>query len=425
MTEELFTVDADIAIPGLADLVNADSFLVHRGRFLNVDFLADFEETSYRVSIEQGRVIACEKDPLPMRSWAFAVRGSADAWRRFWQPMPEPGFHDIFAMVKRGAFRIEGDLLKLMQNLLYMKEVLAAPRRLAAPERAVKESEGKKTASTVIEPIVGRYLNMSVGGRICRIYFEEAGAGIPLVCLHTAGADGRQFRHLMLDAAVTDHFRVIAFDLPWHGKSNPPEGWHREEYRLTVDAYMETILSFCRALELDKPVVMGCSIGGRIVVKLAIDHATEFCALIGLEANDHHERWADHGWATHQPDIHGSEVSAGVVSGMIAPQSPETGRWESLWYYMQAGPGVFKGDLFPYDFRDELARFEGETCPVYLLTGEYDFTVPPEGTKSAAEQIPGAEVTIMTRLGHFPMSENPAHFRTFLLPVLERIVKGS
>src|SRR5579885_2985358 len=85
-----------------------------------------------------------------------------------------------------------------------------------------------------IDPIVGRYVHVSLDGRAHRIYFEESGRGIPLLCLHTAGADGRQFRHLMTDSAVTDHYRVLAFDLPWHGKSTPPDGWEREEYRLTT-----------------------------------------------------------------------------------------------------------------------------------------------------------------------------------------------
>ena len=47
----------------------------------------------------------------------------------------------------------------------------------------------------VIEPILGRYLHLTLDGRPHRVYFEEAGQGWPLVCLHTAGADGRQFRH--------------------------------------------------------------------------------------------------------------------------------------------------------------------------------------------------------------------------------------
>ncbi|MEC8774077.1 MAG: alpha/beta hydrolase, partial [Pseudomonadota bacterium] len=75
------------------------------------------------------------------------------------------------------------------------------------------------------EAITGRYFTMEVAGKPCRIYVEEAGEGIPLVCLHTAGSDARQYRHLLCDKAITDNYRVIAFDIPWHGKSNPPAGF--------------------------------------------------------------------------------------------------------------------------------------------------------------------------------------------------------
>lgn len=275
-----------------------------------------------------------------------------------------------------------------------------------------------------IDPILGRYLHVSLSGRPHRLYFEEAGQGIPLVCLHTAGADGRQFRHLMTDPGITDHFRVLAFDLPWHGKSTPPEGWQREEYRLTMRGYTEAIRVFCAALELARPVVLGCSIGGRIVLNLAIAHAAEFRALIGLEAADYQSPWYDTIWL-HRPDVHGGEVCAGLVSGMMAPHSPEESRWETLWHYMQSGPGVFKGDLYFYrvdgDLRDRVGGIDTSACPLYLLTGEYDFSCTPEDTMRTARQIAGAEVTIMEQLGHFPMSENPAQFRRYILPVLQRI----
>ena len=39
----------------------------------------------------------------------------------------------------------------------------------------------------------------------------------------------------------------------------------------------------------------------------------------------------------------------------------------------------------------------------------------------AAQQIPGAQVTVMRELGHFPMSENPEQFRRYILPVLDKI----
>ena len=83
---------------------------------------------------------------------------------------------------------------------------------------------------------------MDVAGKPCRIYAEEAGEGIPLICLHTAGSDARQYRHLLCDKTVTDHYRVIAFDMPWHGKSNPPAGFREEEYKLTTDLYKELSL---------------------------------------------------------------------------------------------------------------------------------------------------------------------------------------
>jgi pimeloyl-ACP methyl ester carboxylesterase len=106
--------------------------------------------------------------------------------------------------------------------------------------------------SGAIEPIVGRYVHVGIGGESYRIYFEENGAGIPLVCLHTAGSDGRQWRHLLADEEFAKTFRIIAFDMPWHGKSNPPSSWAGEEYRLTTARYTETIPAFCRALRLER-----------------------------------------------------------------------------------------------------------------------------------------------------------------------------
>ena len=275
-----------------------------------------------------------------------------------------------------------------------------------------------------LEPIIGRYLSLTLQGRLNRIYFEEAGAGIPLVCLHTAGADGRQFRHLMLDQAITSHYRVIAFDMPWHGKSLPPGGWQNEDYNLTTQAYTELVMAFCAALDLDRPVALGCSIGGRIVLNLAIEHAPRFRALIGLEAADYQAPWYDTAWLN-RPDIHGGEVCAALVSGLIAPQGPDVSRHETLWMYKQSGPGVFKGDLHFYrvdgDLRGKTGGIDPRACPLYLLTGEYDFSCTPEDTLRTARGIPGASVTIMKELGHFPMSENPEQFRGYILPVLEAI----
>jgi pimeloyl-ACP methyl ester carboxylesterase len=273
------------------------------------------------------------------------------------------------------------------------------------------------------EPIIGRYLNLRLLDRTHRLYVEEAGKGIPLLCLHTAGSDARQYRGVLNDPRVTDHFRVIAFDMPWHGKSSPPDGWQDEEYKLTSRDYIRMILEVSDALELDKPVVMGCSIGGRICLYLAHQHAARFRAIIGLESSPHVAPYYDVSWL-HRPDVHGGEVCAGVVSGLVAPTAPDNERWETLWHYLQSGPGVFKGDLHFYmvdgDISARVDQIDGRKSNLYLLTGEYDYSCTTEATLDISKRT-GAPATIMKGLGHFPMSEDPSRFVSYLLPVLEQI----
>lgn len=74
--------------------------------------------------------------------------------------------------------------------------------------------------------VKGQYVYVEVDGIEHKVYFEENGQGIPLVCQHTAGADSRQWRDLLEDSNITQNFRVIAYDLPRHGKSDPLMVWN-------------------------------------------------------------------------------------------------------------------------------------------------------------------------------------------------------
>jgi pimeloyl-ACP methyl ester carboxylesterase len=274
--------------------------------------------------------------------------------------------------------------------------------------------------SVEFEPVSGRYVRLQIGGVAHRIYFEESGSGVPLLCLHTAGSDSRQFRDLMNDQSVLDGFRVLTFDLPWHGKSSPPDGWWREPYQLTAQTYIEIVRSIIDALALDQPLVMGCSIGGKAVLYLAANHARQIGGVIGLQSGSRVDPYYDIEWLD-RPDVHGGRVCAGIVSGLMGPHVPEASYWETLWHYMQGGPGVFKGDLHFYRFDDAgtvLGDIDTSVCPVFLLTGEYDYSCTPADTLAVHEAVPGSHLTVMDGLGHFPMSEDYRRFREYLLPVL-------
>lgn len=112
----------------LPDLVNGRAPLVSRGRFFSGEFLVEADAVPVHVKVHEGRIAGVEKGPFRMRAWRFAIRAEAQAWGRFWEAVPQPGYHDVIAMTRLGVARLEGDLQPLMANLRYVKEVLESPR---------------------------------------------------------------------------------------------------------------------------------------------------------------------------------------------------------------------------------------------------------------------------------------------------------
>ena len=273
---------------------------------------------------------------------------------------------------------------------------------------------------TTFEPIVGRYLTVEIPGRPNRVYVETSGTGIPVLCLHTAGADSRQYRHFQTDPDMLEHFEVVAFDLPWHGKSLPPDGWWREEYLLTHDLYVDTVMAVIDALGLVSPIVVGCSMAGSLVIELARLHGARLGGVVGFSGAAKVEgRFGD--WSL-MPDVNSNQVVPTWTYALMAPQSPLAARKEVWWIYSQGGPGIYRGDTYFYSQGLDLRGREGEVdtsvCPVFLYTGEYDFACSSEETEDTVSRIPGARGGWMAEIGHFPMAENYPLCKSYLAPAL-------
>ena len=279
-----------------------------------------------------------------------------------------------------------------------------------------------------LSPVRGGYIYLTIQEHEYRVYYEEAGQGIPLLLMHTAGTDGRLYRHLLEDPDIGRDFRMIAVDLPRHGKSLPPttKEWWKEEYKLTTSFLYDFVLAISDALELDRPVYMGASMGGHLAVDLAIDHPDRFRAVIGLEAGLDTAETAPSkllDWMFH-PRI-GNEMKAALMYTFMSPTSPENLRREVSFIYSQGAPDAFKGDLNYYgaehDVRETAKTIDTDRCAMYILGGEYDWSGTPAVCRALHEAVSGSWYSEMKGLGHFPMSEDPETFKTYILPVLEDI----
>ena len=97
-------------------------------QYLNTSFMISTIENEYLVNIEKGVVKNVEEGPIVMPSYVFKLTAPKNEWIKFLQHIPEPGSHDIIAMLRRKVLKFEGDLHPLMSHLLYFKLLLASLR---------------------------------------------------------------------------------------------------------------------------------------------------------------------------------------------------------------------------------------------------------------------------------------------------------
>ena len=243
---------------------------------------------------------------------------------------------------------------------------------------------------------------------------------------HTAGSHGSQWRHLFERRDITDHFRLIAYDLPFHGKSMPPVGpkWWASEYRLKAGFLRSIPVALAAALGLERPVFMGCSVGGLLALDLALRHPDVIPAVISLEGALEIEGDLETLTGFWHPRV-SNEYKGRLMNGLMSPMSPEAYRKETSQVYSAGWPPAFLGDLYyylvDYDLRETAARIDTSKVGVHILSGEYDASGTAELGQAAHEAIAGSTWALMEGVGHFPMSENPDAFMSYLLPVLKAI----
>jgi len=351
---------------------------------------------------------------------AFTVTLDAGDWEQLLHPDPAPRRQHLVAfLAPRGTGAVDGDHLAYAQHLHLLRRVVEVAReRPAAPRDAAPPRPD-------LSGVRGRYLRVFVPAwGECDVYVESAGAGSPVLLLHTAGADGRQYHGLLSDPRLTERHELIAFDLPWHGRSNPASGARSYDYALTTASYTDCIAAVVEALRLERPpVIVGASMAGAAVLEMTALHPDLVGGAVSCQAGprvgNRHTPWL------RNPRVNQTLHVPEWTYGLMSPQSPEDERDRVWWGYSQGGWGTYERDIAYYsdcwDIDNVAHLFDERTPPVVLMNGHYDYSVPPEATQELLARVPRAVYRDMPDLGHFPHAENPRAFGTHLLAALDHI----
>ncbi|KAL6812196.1 alpha/beta hydrolase fold family protein [Trichoderma camerunense] len=364
------------------------------------------------------------------RPTEFTLAARSEDWKEFFSPTPKPPYQSYWGILRilgsEPGVGILGDAQAFGRSARLWRLFLDTARRHISNSKAPVTNGIGYHEDQEEDSIVGRYiwLDLPIFGRT-KIFYETAGEGPrQILWLHTAGADSREYHDLMNNKSLQERYTMYSFDLPGHGRSYPGQQQLPQGYANDEDTYVEIIHQVIKKLRLHQPIVSGASMAGHVCLAVAI-RAKELGigGVIPVEA-------AAHLPLVQPPYELGGHLNESVINpervcGMIAPTTPEFQKRLIWWIYSSQAAGIFQGDLKFYfrgwDGRGRIEKIDTKLCPVYMLTGEYDYSCSPEVSGEAAAQIPGARFEKMERMGHFPMTENPQEFMVYLNRALEFI----
>lgn len=116
-----------------AERTDGDAEINAHGTYYSCSYMLDMTDQKVIVDMHRGRVEKINVDPQPLDAYDFALRAPAETWRGMGEAVPRPMFHGIWAASFRENLSMEGDLLKLMQNLRCFTRQIEILRETGVP----------------------------------------------------------------------------------------------------------------------------------------------------------------------------------------------------------------------------------------------------------------------------------------------------
>lgn len=264
-------------------------------------------------------------------------------------------------------------------------------------------------------------------------FVQKGKTGPAVVLVHGFGASTYSWRATI--AELSQRYRVYALDMKGFGLTAKPR-----DGRYNAEEYTRHLLNFLDAFRLEKPILIGHSMGGAIATRLALRHPERVRGLV-LEApvpvtmprarDVIKNGGVDVATAADTARALNPAVAKVMLPALlrsaITRQTVETGLKAAFHdpalvtpemveeYYRpitiegaaEALAAMMSAQLPP---DKPLPPLDSLKIPVLLTWGEHDKMLPRTAFEAYARSIAGIKTTVFARSGHVPHEEEPGAF---------------
>ena len=267
------------------------------------------------------------------------------------------------------------------------------------------------------------------------LYYEEHGAGFPLLLIMGLGADSTAWLLQIPDFAK--HYRAIAFDNRGVGRSSKPSGPY------TIHEMADDAAGLLDQLGIERAHVLGVSMGGMIAQELALRHPERVRGLVLACTFPEPDEETESGRRLYASQLGGSVTSEGELKIDVSALDP-------LAFFQMLMPKVFNQSFLERELPKLMQLFGGAlqwgfsmeailaqvgavmghkatdrlhriTAPTLVITGDADLLVPPANSDILAANIPGARLVKVPGGSHGFNFETPEVFNREVLSFLSTV----
>lgn len=256
----------------------------------------------------------------------------------------------------------------------------------------------------ILNPVVRRLKGMEIQVNGVKVNYIVDGQGQDVILLHGWGQNIEAFK--MVHDHLANRFRVFTIDFPGFGQSDmPPTPW-------MVEDYVQTVEMFVRELDIQNPILIGHSFGGRVSIVYASRNPVRKMILVD-SAGIKPKRSLNYYLKVYTFKTAKKLLKLPIINRREQELLQKLrGKFGSSDY--KSISGVLQQTMVKV-VNEDLQRFMPSISTATLLIwGENDTATPVSDAKIMEKSIPDAGLVILKNCGHFSYLEKFHEFKVIV-----------